>query len=233
MKKIFSVIFCFFLCVFLIVCSMYGLSEIFSSFHSEYYLFYEQSPLASNLFAPLAVLPAFFLSYLVLYFINGRKYDPLHWIELIKLWRIWNVIPIILFELVLYFCLFNVTIVTPDKIIVKTTFDPKGKEYTYSQVEKIETGFGNKKFTLWEHEKKGSFYYKIYLDGEERVFHLPSPNEEIERYNDTYYELEEFDTALVKENVPKESSDKGWEKCNFDQRYVDRFLRIINKKNTD
>ena len=59
------------------------------------------------------------------------------------------------------------------------------------------------------------------------VFHVPSVNSDIERYEDSYLELEELDIALQKYNIPKESSPEGYENCDFDQVYVDRFLRII------
>ena len=60
------------------------------------------------------------------------------------------------------------------------------------------------------------------------VFSVPSTNSDIERYtDDTYLELEEFDLALTDLGIPKKSSAKGWEHCDFDDCYVERFLRII------
>ena len=43
-------------------------------------------------------------------------------------------------------------------------------------------------------------------------------------------ELEEFDQALVELGIKKEADKTGWENCDFDKEYVDRFLRIIELK---
>ena len=45
--------------------------------------------------------------------------------------------------------------------------------------------------------------------------------------SDTYLELEEFDQALMVLGIPKDASEEGYENCDFDQEYVERFLRII------
>jgi hypothetical protein len=137
---------------------------------------------------------------------------------------------IILLGLCVVYCFsFSLTYVTDDSIVVVSPFDPRGESYTYYDVEKVEAGFSDKFFAIYDYEQQGSFYYKITLDGKERIFHLPSVNEDIERYEDTYLELEEFDRALVKCGVEKTSSSKGYEKCDFDKEYVDRFLRITGK----
>ena len=60
------------------------------------------------------------------------------------------------------------------------------------------------------------------------MFHTPSVNDEIRRYvDDTYLELEDFDQNLVQLGVSKSSSSEGYENCDLDKKYVDRFLRII------
>ena len=106
-----------------------------------------------------------------------------------------------------------------------------GTEYRYSEVEHIETGFGSRALAFCEYKEKGSFYYIITLDGKENVFHAPTVNGDIERYQeDSYLELEEFDKALVGLNIPKDANSEGIEKCNYDKEYVDRFLRIIKLK---
>ena len=166
--------------------------------------------------------------YFILYFLNKKKYDPLNLVDLFKKLGKLTIIPVLLWCFAFYFYMVNIYCVTEDKIIIRSTFDPIGTEYEYSDIEKIETGFGKKKISIFDYEKKGKFYYFIFIDGKKIVFHLPSSNIEIERYNDTYLELEEFDNALKKYNIPKESDPEGWENCDFDQRYVDRFLRIIN-----
>ena len=46
---------------------------------------------------------------------------------------------------------------------------------------------------------------------------------------DSYLELEEFDQKLVSLGIPKEGDPAGAGLCEFDQYYVDRFLRIIGE----
>lgn len=97
--------------------------------------------------------------------------------------------------------------------------------------EEVKAGFGQKTFTILEHNSKGNFSYQIKLDGKKMIFQTPSPNEEIKRYEeDTYLELEEFDQALMSLGIPKKSSTKGVEHCDLDRVYVERFLRIIKNK---
>ena len=108
-------------------------------------------------------------------------------------------------------------------------WDPQGQEYSYSDVESIETGFGNKRFSLFDYEDEGSFYYKITVGGNEVIFHTPTTNSSIERFEDTYLELEEFDIALTQHGIPKKSSLARYDKCDFDEKYVERFIRIIER----
>lgn len=82
-------------------------------------------------------------------------------------------------------------------------------------------------FAFREYKKKGTFSYRIYFDGSEVVFSQPYVNEEIERYEETYMELEEFDAKVMSYGVAKEGSEQYAEDCDLDKRYVDCFLRII------
>ena len=101
----------------------------------------------------------------------------------------------------------------------------------YSDVKSIKTGFGNKNISIAEYKKKGQFFYQVEINGKTITFHAPSTNEKIKRYEEhTYLELEEFDQALVELGIPKEADKEGWEYCDFDKEYVDRFLRIIMLK---
>ncbi len=197
------------------------------------YLFYENTPLASYLLAPLLAIPSFVISYLIVYFLNKKitsaKDDFLHYAGIAKAFGKWNLVIIAVWVIATYLSLTSLTCVTKNKIIVVSPFNLKGQIYNYSDVEQINTGFGNKKIALYEYKSEGSFYYKISLDGKEYVFHIPTVNPDIDRYNDTYLELEEFDRALCELNIPKKSNRKGYEKCDFDQEYVDRFLRIIER----
>ena len=127
-----------------------------------------------------------------------------------------------------YVCTTSVTYVTEDSIVYHSPMNPRGITYSYSDVEKIVTGFGSKTFAIAEYKKKGNFFYQIQVGGKTIVFRTPSVNGDIERYQeDTYLELEEFDRALVNLGIEKEASAKGQEDCKLDTQYVKRFLRII------
>lgn len=194
------------------------------------YLFYEFSPNCSFLMAPLLVIPAFLISYYIFYKIKRKitseEDDFLLYISISRKLGKWKIAFAAAWVIALYMCLTSLTCVTDNQIIVKTPLNPFGREYRYSDVQKVKTGFGSKTFTLRDYERKGSFYYTVILDNREAVFHTPTPNPDIERYKDTYLELEEFDNALSELNIPKESSSDGHEDCKFDQIYVERFLRI-------
>ncbi len=138
----------------------------------------------------------------------------------------------IIFMAVLCYCsATGVTYVTEDKIIVHSPLHPFGIEYSYEDVYEVEAGFGTKNFAFSEHKKKGNFSYTVKLkDGREIIMHTFSPNSNIERYSDTYLAIEEFDQRLMELDIKKQSSEKGYEHCDFDKKYVDRFLRIINNK---
>lgn len=200
----------------------------------EDYLFYEHTPICGFLLVPLMVIPPFLLAYLISYVLRSKIYsvedDYLGVIWLVKLLGKW-LIPIgVAWLMATYICLTSLTYVTADSIVVTSPLSLKGQEYAYSDVEKIECGFGDKRFAVSEYKKKGRFFYKITLDGKVRVFHMPTTNPDVERYDDTYLELEEFDLALTQLGIPKESSPEGYEHCDFDKVYVDRFLRITGSE---
>lgn len=198
----------------------------------ENYLFYEHTPVCNSVLAFLIIVPSVFLAAFLLCAI-GRKLgvaasDPFDIVRFLRFLGRW-LIPIgVVWLIATYACITSMTYVTADSIVVTSPLDPKGQAYAYSDVEKIECGFGDKNHAFCDYEKKGSFYYKITVGGDERVFHVPSPNPEIKRYEmDSYLELEELDHTLTELGIPKESCRKGYEECDFDKVYVDRFLRII------
>lgn len=135
---------------------------------------------------------------------------------------------IALWAVCMYFCVTSATIVTKDKIICHSPMHPSGIAYDYKDVSGIHAAFGQKRFAILEYQKKGNFYYEIELGGKKKVFYTPSVNEDVRRYEDeTYLELEDFDHRLVLLGIPKQSSEKGWESCDLDREYVERFRRII------
>lgn len=140
----------------------------------------------------------------------------------------WKPIGIAVWIVAFYCCVTSFTVVTEDLIICHSPIHPMGVAYSYSDVEKITAGVGQKTASFVRHERKGNFHYKIELDGKEIVFSQGYSNDTIERYNEhTYLWLEEFDQKLVSLGIPKESDSAGYENIDMGQEYVDRFHRIL------
>ncbi|MDW8706028.1 MerR family transcriptional regulator [Streptococcus suis] len=120
------------------------------------------------------------------------------------------------------------TAVTKDQIIDINLLAPS-KEYLYSDVKSVWTGFGTKVLTVNEFEKQGQFSYRIQLDENEIVFMQPAVNQNLIP-DDTYIELEEFDRQLMNLKIPKESSTEGSQYNELDSHYLERFLRIVENQ---
>lgn len=200
----------------------------------ENYLFFEHQPVASVVMIWLIMIPVMLACLLILTKLFKKNTEQLQNMnDIVFIWNHlgkWRAVAILLWVIGLYCCITSVNFVTEDTIICHSPFQPAGIIYQYSDIEQITTGFGNKSFAIAEYKKKGNFYYRITLDGKKITFHVPSVNENIERYQEeSYLELEEFDQKLVNLKIPKISDKKGYENCDYDQKYVERFLRIISK----
>lgn len=197
------------------------------------YIFYERHAIADVVLIWSIIIPVILVCGLVVTKISKKNIKELE--DVNDIVYIWNHLgkfrPVMIgiWIVVMYCCITSVTFVTEDTIVCCSPVTPKGIEYEYSDIEEINTGFGDKSFAVAEYKKKGNFYYQIKLDGKMYTFHVPSVNEEIERYaEDTYLELEDFDKALVGLGIPKNADDENYENCDLDKQYVERFLRIIN-----
>ncbi|HEM3173815.1 TPA: MerR family transcriptional regulator [Streptococcus suis] len=120
------------------------------------------------------------------------------------------------------------TAVTKDQIIDINLLAPS-KEYLYSDVKSVWTGFGTKLVTVNRSERRGEFSYRIQLDGKKIVFMQPTVNQNLIP-DDTYIELEEFDRRLMNLGIPKESSTEGSQYNELDSHYLKRFLQIVENK---
>ena len=199
------------------------------------YLFFEHGPITGMVLVLLIILPTILFCVLVVAKIRKKPVEEMEDVnDLLFIWNHlgkWRAAVIVAWLFALYCCAFNFTAVTKDKIIRYSPWQPMGVEYKYSDVDSIKTGFGDKNFSFTEYKRKGSFYYQIKINGQTVTFHMPTANEQIERYEEhTYLELEEFNQALTALGIPKEADENGWENCDFDKEYVDRFLRIENVK---
>lgn len=195
------------------------------------YLFYEMNAIATIGVIWLVVPPVVLVCCLLatkIFKMNLKDIGNLN--DIVYVWnRIgkWRFIAITIWIISLYCCVVSVTYVTEDTLVYHSPLHPSGITYEYSDIEEITTGFGDKIFSIFEYEKKGNFFYQIRLDGKTITFSVPSVNEDIERYEDSYLELEEFDQALVRLDIPKNSDSKGYQNCDLDKQYIERFLRII------
>ncbi|HEM6082766.1 TPA: hypothetical protein U2B95_001223 [Streptococcus suis] len=125
--------------------------------------------------------------------------------------------------------LISTTTVVTDSQIIDINLLAPSKEYLYSDVKSVWTGFGTKVFTLDETKKQGQFSYRIQLDGKELVFMQPTSNQDLVPV-DSYIELEEFDQRLMNLGIPKESSAEGSQYNDLDAHFLGRFLRIVENK---
>lgn len=126
---------------------------------------------------------------------------------------------------ILYICITNITIITNDEIIVRSSFHPTGIHYQYDDVELVEAGFRDSSF-FYSH--KGEFYYYITIDSHRINLSVPSTNEE-EYYDDTYIELEDFHQIMKEKEIEISVSQENSEYCDYDDVYVERFLRITQE----
>lgn len=191
------------------------------------YLFFETSTIFTKLMIYAIVILLLIVIGMILKKLKINRSEDLE--IYIDLWQRFKGIWIVLFVIISYCFLTSVTFVTENKIIYRDPLHPFGLFYDYDDVTKIETGFGNKNFSLVEYKRKGQFYYRIYIDDKKVTFSVPSVNEKIERYeNDSYLELEEFDNKLMKYNIKKITDSEYAKACDLDKEFYDRFMRIIN-----
>lgn len=201
----------------------------------EGYLFYEYQAFAETGMIFLIEIPVILVCVILAMKLSHRTSEQMEKRnDILYIWNHfgkWRLTVIALWILGFYCCFTSATYVMEDSIICYSPIYPAGITYDYSDVEKITTGFGNKLFAFAEYKRKGNFFYQIELEGKNITFHTPSPNENIERYQeDTYLELEEFDRMLVDLGIPKSADAEGYQNCNLDQQYVERFLRMIANK---
>lgn len=228
-----------FLAIFGFIFGLFGSFKVIGLFMKTFllpdrWLFFEYSPLAGFALIWLIVIPLFLVCWMAMDYFKSKIIGDVEEVQVIKQslseGGIGRIILPLAWVFAIYLCCSSFTVVTPEKIIRHTPINPSGREYAYTDVEKVETGFGTKSFALYDYKKEGNFYYIITVNGKEIVFSQPTVNENEERFEDSYFELEEFDIALMENGIKKESSREGFEDCGYEKWYVDRFLRIIDRK---
>jgi len=134
--------------------------------------------------------------------------------------------------ILLYTIIFNVTVITNNKIINYTFSCPQGKEYSYKDVVKIEAGVYGKKSNIPYSHGKGDFYYIIKLNDGTRIDLAEAGGVNIYYDEDPRFILERLDRELVKLDVSKVSSMENFQYCtkNLAKIYTDKIRSILENK---
>ena len=203
---------------------------------SEDFLFYSYSSVAETGMIIIVIVTLFLLGGLLISKLSKDGKERMEktngWVAVWNSAGKWKPIVLIVWLVLFYCCVTSFTVVTEDAIICHSPLQPMGVEYSYSDVEKITAGVGQKTASFIDYERKGNFYYIVEMDGKEIVFTTgASSNSEVERYNEhTYLWFEELDQKLVELGIPKESDSTGYEMIEMDKEYVERFYRILENK---
>lgn len=128
----------------------------------------------------------------------------------------------------IYTILFNVSVISENKIIDYKFFSPGGNEYTFNDIEEINTGvYGKKGFT----HSKGDFYYIIELNDGSKIDLAEmggSKNDE-----DPRFIIEKLDIQYVDMGIHKVSSIDNIEYTieHLDKTYIDKIKNILLNTN--
>ena len=142
--------------------------------------------------------------------------------ELISIKRNWNSYIVLNFVL-LYVCITSIAVVTKNQIKDYSFYNPTGTAYSYNDIFKVQAGFKGKSAKVFKAHAGDFYYIIIFKDGKKINFYQANSP-----FKDTYLELEIFDNLIMNNHkVEKISSKENYKFCNFDKRYVDRFVRII------
>lgn len=169
----------------------------------------------------------------LLYFVNKNYRESLFILinfskDFIKNYKTSIIFTFVIFNIILtYAILFNVTVITNNKIIDYTFLSPTGKEYEYNDIVKIDTGvYGKKRYLPFTHSK-GDFYYIIELKDGTKIDlnEVGSTDSDI----DYRFILENLDKEYVNMDIPKVSSMDNFEYCteHLDKIYTDKIRNIL------
>lgn len=138
-----------------------------------------------------------------------------------------HIVATVIFNLfLLYVCITSITVVTKNQIVDYSFYNLKGTSYSYNDISKVETGFQGKFLKVLKGHA-GDFYYIVnFKDGKKINFYQANSP-----FEDTYLELEIFDDLIMDTGKSQKiSSTDNCELCSLDQRYIDRFFKIIENK---
>ncbi|KEI80308.1 hypothetical protein EXM30_02340 [Clostridium botulinum] len=180
---------------------------------------------------PYSYLIFFFEIEIIIVFVSMLyrkiKNVELKWTERLFKFAKKNIFSIIILNIALfYICVTSITVVTKNQIKDYNFYNIRGTTYSYNDISKVQVAFKGKRFKIFK-SHAGDFYYIINLKDGKKI-NLYQANS---LFEDTYLELEIFDKLIMNTSkVQKESSKENYEFCDFDKRYVDRFLRIVENR---
>ncbi|KAB7709056.1 hypothetical protein F9802_02705 [Bacillus aerolatus] len=138
----------------------------------------------------------------------------------------------ITFNIVLIYIITSaVTIITNNKIIDYSFLSPQGREYSYNDVVKVNTGVYGKKLYLPFTHSKGDFFYIIELDDGSKIDLAEVGGVKNDEHE--YFIIEELDIQFVNMDIPKVSSMENFEYSteHLDKIYTDKIRNILENTN--
>ena len=135
---------------------------------------------------------------------------------------------IILNIILIYTILFNVTVITNNRIIDYTFLSPKGNEFNFNDIIKIDAGvYGKKTQFPYSHYSKGEFYYIIQLNDGTKIHFTDAVG--TKDGEDVRFLIEKLDIRYVNMDIPKVSSMDNFEFCteHLDSIYTDKIRNIL------
>jgi len=177
--------------------------------------------------SPGSELTIIFEFYLILFFFRKTEIcsNIFDWIKSKK--RVFYPGFIIFNVILVYYLLFNVTVITTTKIVDHSALSPQGRLYTYNDIVGIEAGvYGKPKFPF--RNKQGEFFYIVKLsDGQE--INLNDSAGGVTNDVDIYKVFEELDANFVSLGVEKKASMANFKflEKNLDKIYSDRIKTIL------
>lgn len=180
--------------------------------------------------SPVSRLVLIFEVYFVFLFFKEFRTGAIAFAKKHKVW----VYPSFLFmnSLLLYTVIFNVSVVTNNKIIDHSFFKPTGKVYNYSEIVSIDTGvYGNRSFNPFLNNE-GQFYYVLTLKDATKI-DLNGDAGGTQNHRDIYEVFEELDRTFVDMGIKKTASMDSFElvEQDLDPIYVQRLKRILTNVN--
>lgn len=139
---------------------------------------------------------------------------------------------VILNIVLIYTILFDVTVITNNKIIDYTFLSPYGRQYSTNDIVKINTGiYGKTMYLPFAHYSKGDFYYIIQLNDGTKINLTDESGVKItdDYTQDTHFIIEKLNKQFVNHGIYKISSMDNFEYCTkyLDKIYTQKIQNIL------